>query len=106
VHDVDLVFDLVGGETQERSWAVLKRGGILVSTVSEPAPGVAAARQARGVITTARPSGELLHKIGALIELGDVKPIVQSVLPLSQAPEALEANRRGHSLGKTVLRVA
>jgi NADPH:quinone reductase-like Zn-dependent oxidoreductase len=36
VHDVDVVFDLLDGETLERSWAVLKKGGILVSTLSPP----------------------------------------------------------------------
>src|SRR6266481_207334 len=33
VHDADVVLDTVGGETQQRSWKVLKRGGILVGIV-------------------------------------------------------------------------
>jgi NADPH:quinone reductase-like Zn-dependent oxidoreductase len=36
VHDVDLVFDLVAGDTQERSWAVLKDGRALISTLARP----------------------------------------------------------------------
>jgi NADPH:quinone reductase-like Zn-dependent oxidoreductase len=102
VRDVDMVLDLIGGETQERSWAVLKAGGMMVSTIAEPR----ATRQASGVSFMAQPHGEQLRKIAALIELGDVKPIVQSVFPLSEAPRALELNRQGHSLGKTVLKVA
>jgi NADPH:quinone reductase-like Zn-dependent oxidoreductase len=41
-----------------------------------------------------------------LIELGEVRPIVQSVFPLSEVSEAQETNRQGHSLGKIVLLVA
>jgi NADPH:quinone reductase-like Zn-dependent oxidoreductase len=36
VSDVDVVLDLVGGDTQQRSWPVLKPGGILVSAVQPP----------------------------------------------------------------------
>src|SRR5499427_5809458 len=39
VREVDMVFDLIGGETRRRSWPVLKKGGILVSTMMEPFPG-------------------------------------------------------------------
>jgi NADPH:quinone reductase-like Zn-dependent oxidoreductase len=38
VSDVDLVFDLDSGDTQDRSWGVLKEGGILVSTLGQPQP--------------------------------------------------------------------
>jgi NADPH:quinone reductase-like Zn-dependent oxidoreductase len=47
VRDVDLVFDLVNGETQDRSWAVLKQGGTMVSTLTKPSAERAKARGAR-----------------------------------------------------------
>src|SRR5262249_60582554 len=34
--EVDVVLDLIGGGTRKRSWPVLKKGGILVSTMMEP----------------------------------------------------------------------
>ena len=42
VHGVDLVFDLVGGDTLQRSWQVMKPGGVLVSVVSPPPPAAVA----------------------------------------------------------------
>ena len=42
VRDVDLVLDTLGGDTQQRSWKVLKKGGMLVSIVQPPSPDEAA----------------------------------------------------------------
>jgi NADPH:quinone reductase-like Zn-dependent oxidoreductase len=47
VREVDVVFDLIGGETRKRSWPVLKKGGILVSTMMEAVPEHARTRRAR-----------------------------------------------------------
>jgi len=64
VHDIDAVIDLVGGDIQARSFAVLKRGGTLISAVSQPDQGIAAARGVKAAfflveVTTGRlaPSG-------------------------------------------------
>jgi NADPH:quinone reductase-like Zn-dependent oxidoreductase len=103
--DIDLVFDLIGGEIQERSWAVLKPGGIVVSTVAAPSQEKAASHRARGTIFRAQPNGRQLAEIGALIDAGKVKPMVQAVFALSEAAKALQANQQGHTLGKIVLRV-
>lgn len=104
--DVDLVLDLIGGETQERSWAVVKAGGIIVSAVTTPSQEKAASHRARGTIFRTQPSGQQLAEIGALTDAGKVKPFVQAVFPLSEAAKALQTNRQGHTLGKIVLRVA
>ncbi|HEX4098354.1 MAG TPA: NADP-dependent oxidoreductase, partial [Caulobacteraceae bacterium] len=55
VHDADLVYDLIGGETETRSWQVLKRGGTLVSTVHEPDADRAAAAGVRAMRYTCQP---------------------------------------------------
>src|SRR5579872_1001458 len=106
VHDVDLVFDLIGGDTLVRSWQVVKPGGVLVSVVG-PRPSFAEAK-AHGVRPAwfiVEPNREQLIQIGALIDTGRIRPIIETVLPLSQARQAYEQGARGHTRGKIVLRV-
>jgi NADPH:quinone reductase-like Zn-dependent oxidoreductase len=100
---VDVVLDLVGGDTQERSWKVLKTGGRLISTVSTPSSqrALLCGVRARKIQTQTRPDEMLM--IGELIGNGEIKVIVEKVLPLSRASEALEMSRRGHVRGKIVL---
>jgi NADPH:quinone reductase-like Zn-dependent oxidoreductase len=105
VHDVDLVFDTVGGDTLERSWQVVKKGGILVSVASPPSPEQAKAHGVRPVWFVVEPNREQLIQIGALIDAGQIRPIIETVLPLSQARQAYEQGARGHTRGKIVLRL-
>lgn len=105
VHDVDLVLDTVGGDTVERSWAVVKKGGVLISVASPPSPEQARAHGVRSVWFTVEPNREQLIQIGALIDAGQIRPIIETILPLSQARQAYEQGARGHTRGKIVLRV-
>jgi NADPH:quinone reductase-like Zn-dependent oxidoreductase len=105
VHDVDLVLDMVGGDTLERSWQVVKKGGVLVSVASSPSPEQAKAHGVRPVGFIVEPNREQLIQIGALIDAGRIRPIIETVLPLSQARQAYEQGARGHTRGKIVLRV-
>jgi len=106
VHDVDLVFDTVGGDTLERSWQVVKPGGVLVSVVSpRPSFEEAKAHGVRPVWFIVEPNREQLIQIGALIDAGRIRPIIETVLPLSQARQAYEQGAKGHTRGKIVLRV-
>jgi NADPH:quinone reductase-like Zn-dependent oxidoreductase len=103
VSDMDVVLDLLGGETQETSWAVLRRGGILVSTVAEPAPEKAQAHGVRGIRYTAQPDAAQLRQIAAMIDAGDVRPFVSRTFALSEALDALKTVESGHTVGKVVL---
>jgi NADPH:quinone reductase-like Zn-dependent oxidoreductase len=103
VSDIDVVFDLVAGETQARSWAVLKPGGIIVSTLTEPPQDEARRRGMRGTRYVAEANGPELLEIARLIEEGKVRPRVQSTFPLDRAAEAQEALEHGHTRGKIVL---
>ena len=98
---VDVVFDLMGGETQARSWQVLKPGGILVTAVMPPAEG--APDGLRVVRVGVRPLGHQLREIAGLIDAGRVRIHVDRTLPLSDAGDALELVRQGHTRGKVVL---
>ncbi len=106
VQGVDFVFDTVGGDTLQRSWQVVKPGGVLLSVVS-PRPSFAEAKEhdVRPVWFVVEPNREQLVHIGALIDEGKVRPIINTVLPLSQARQAYEQGEKGHTRGKIVLRV-
>jgi NADPH:quinone reductase-like Zn-dependent oxidoreductase len=105
VGEVDVVFDLVGGEIQERSWQVLKKGGVLVSTLNEPSREKAAARGARGLRYTVAESGVDLAAIGELIDAGKVKPVVTRTYPFKEAAAAEQFLEHEHPAGKVVLSV-
>jgi NADPH:quinone reductase-like Zn-dependent oxidoreductase len=105
VTPVDLVFDLIGGETQERSFAVVKPGGALISTLAEPDPQRAASQGIRVGRYTAQPNGAQLQDIASLIDAGKVKVTVDSTFGLHQAAEAQDALKNGHVRGKIVLRL-
>jgi NADPH:quinone reductase-like Zn-dependent oxidoreductase len=102
---VDLVIDLIGGETQQRSWAVLRNGGTMVSTLQQPSPEEARARQARAIVFMAKPLREQLIEIGRLIDAGQVRVLVQHTHALEEAPQAHEELEHQHAMGKTVLTV-
>jgi len=104
--DIDVVFDLVGGETQEHSWSVLRRGGILVSTVSEPSKEKAAAIGVRSARYMAVPDADQLREIDALIQSGRVRPMVSRKYAVGEAREALRALEEGHVTGKLVVDLA
>jgi NADPH:quinone reductase-like Zn-dependent oxidoreductase len=106
VHDVDLVLDTIGGDTQKRSWKLLKKGGILVSVaVGNPSAEDAASHGVRCAHTVVRPSATQLNEIAELIDSGKLNVHVETVLPLQEARQAQEFNKLGHTRGKIVLRV-
>jgi NADPH:quinone reductase-like Zn-dependent oxidoreductase len=104
VSDVDVVFDTVGGETQERAFQTLKRGGVLVSTVNPPSAekakefGVTVAM----VVMTAK--SDQLAEINRLLESGKLKVRVATVLPLAEVKKAHQLSASGHADGKIILR--
>ena len=103
---IDLVFDLVGGDTLQRSWQVIKPGGMLVSVVSPPPPAaVAKEHDVRFAWFVVEPNREQLLQIGALIEAGQLHPVIDTVFPLAEARQAYEQAAQGHTRGKIVLRV-
>ena len=103
--NIDIVLDTIGGETQERSWSVLKKGGVLVSLVQPPSEEKAKALGIQAAFVAGHPSGAELAKIAKLIDSGDLKPIVNRIVPLSEARRAHELSQTGHTHGKIVLRV-
>jgi NADPH:quinone reductase-like Zn-dependent oxidoreductase len=107
VDNADVVLDVVGGDTQERSWKVLKPGGILVSIVQAPSEETAAAHDVRhAMVMEAPPIGETLTEVAAMVDAGQIKPHVSTVLPLKETAKAHDMVQGGHTRGKLVLQVA
>ena len=104
--DIDLVIDTVGGETQRRSFAVLKRGGVLVSSVAAPDQDMAARHGVRAIFFLVNVASEGLRCIGQMIDDGRLTTSVGEVLPLREARIAHEMLAgRPHKRGKIVLSV-
>jgi len=123
---VDVVFDLIGGDTQKRSFLVLKKGGHLVAATQPVSPEETARHGVSGAMMRLAPSADMLGRIARLLEEGTIRPDVATVYALQDAAEAWKdiagnlpgvhgmspsgpdgprpARRRAH--GKIVLRVA
>ncbi|MFB2921332.1 NADP-dependent oxidoreductase [Aerosakkonema funiforme] len=105
VRDVDVVFDTIGGDVQERSWQVLKPGGVLVSVITPPPAEMAAQYNCRGEYVFIQPDAAQLTEIAQLIDAGYVKPIVETTLPLADVRQAHQLSQSHRARGKIVLQV-
>lgn len=103
--DFDLVIDLIGGETQARSWQVLGEGGRLVSTLEMPDAHHPQAQGKTGTRFTARPDGHELGEIATYVENRQVEVFIANTFELRDAAEALDFIANKHVHGKVVLRV-
>jgi len=119
---IDVVFDLIGGDTQQRSFLVLKEGGHLVSATQPVSQEEAARHRVSGMMMRLTPSADMLGKIARLVEDGTIRPDVAAVYALQDVAQAWKdlagnlpavhgmrpgergTKRRSH--GKIVLRVA
>jgi NADPH:quinone reductase-like Zn-dependent oxidoreductase len=106
VKDVDVVVDLVGGETLARSYAVVKPGGIIVSLVLPPDEKKLQERQIRGRYFRMERDGLRLGKLADLIDRGMLKVRIKHLLPLLAAKEAQDLTQSGQAHGKVVLHLA
>jgi NADPH:quinone reductase-like Zn-dependent oxidoreductase len=105
--NIDLVLDLIAGDTQDRSWGVLKTsGGAIVSTLTEPSKAVARKHHARGMRMVVKVKTAQLRKIASLIGSGRVKVTVAKVFPLRRVTEAHRCLENDHVRGKVELHIA
>lgn len=106
VHDVDVVYDTVGGEATGRSWSTLKPGGIMVVIAGMPDADAAAAHGVR-VANVAQPdvTTPVLDELVALVASGELVPQVGATYPLEEAAHAQAASETGHGRGRIVIHV-
>jgi NADPH:quinone reductase-like Zn-dependent oxidoreductase len=101
---LDVVLDTIGGDTQDRSFSVLKPGGILVSAVAAPDQEKAARHGVRALFFLVGVSSKRLEEIAALFDAGQLAASVGEVLPLTEARTAHEMLAgKPHKRGKIVL---
>jgi NADPH:quinone reductase-like Zn-dependent oxidoreductase len=105
VTDVDLVFDLIGKDTQQRSLQVIKPGGRLITTVAPEFKDEAKEKHIRLEGFTAQSYIEDLEQIGDLIDRGIVSPVVSAVLSLDECKKAEMLSAKGETRGKIVIKV-
>jgi NADPH:quinone reductase-like Zn-dependent oxidoreductase len=104
--EVDLCVDLVGRDLQRRAFAVVKKGGRLVSTVAPPDQELAQAHGITALMFRMQPQGDQLREIARQIDAGRVRVNVARVMPFEKTSEAEELSRKQQVSGKIVLRVA
>jgi NADPH:quinone reductase-like Zn-dependent oxidoreductase len=105
LNDIDLVFDLIAGEVQDRSFRVLRDGGAMISTLKEPDKARAREKNLRVAHYMAEPNGKQLAEISRLIDDGRVRPVVDSVFAFHDAAKAQAKLANEHVRGKIVLEV-
>lgn len=101
VHSIEGVLDVVGGETQARSWQVLRPGGVLVSTVGPMR--VPSGLDVRGLSIVMHPNRNQVEEIGRMLEEGSLIVRIAEVLPLEEARRAHEDGERHIVHGKIIL---
>ena len=99
--DFDLVLDLVGGDTLDRSWQVLTPDGAVVSTA---VPDIAARTPAgrRGLWFSMQPDAERLSQIAQQVAEGRLRSTIAEIVDVASLPAAVERTRTGHAPGKIV----
>jgi NADPH:quinone reductase-like Zn-dependent oxidoreductase len=99
--EVDVVFDVIGGEILDRSAALVRTGGTLVTIARPP---TVKPRDGRALFFVVEPDRSRLADLAQRLRDGRLKPIVGAVRPLAEAPAAFAPGR--HKSGKTIIRIA
>jgi alcohol dehydrogenase len=129
VRDYDVVFDTLGGETLQKSIRVVRPGGKVISVAGPPEPDFAKEfglnwflvqamrvlsfrirwRAKRRRVTYSflfmKASGDQLRELGALIDSGAIRPVVDRVFPFRSTTEALAYVEKGRAKGKVVIQI-
>jgi len=106
LRDIDIVFDVVGGEVHARSYKVLRRGGIMACLAAGPYKDEGAAHGVEVRMARVLPDPKALSAVVGLAGAGRLKPHIAHVLPLADFAKAQTLSQTGHARGKTVLTLA
>ncbi len=105
LNNFDAVFDTVGGDTYEKSFKVLRKGGIIVSMLEQPNQKLMKQYGVSAIGQFTQVNSERLSRVAELAEKGVIKVHVDKIYPLERAREALEFLQTGHPRGKVVLKM-
>ncbi len=98
--EVDVALDVIGGEILDRSAALVRAGGTLVTTIREP---TVPPKDGRAIFFVVQADRSQLADLAQRVRDGRLKPIVGAVRPLAEAPAAFAPDRR--IPGKTIIRI-
>ncbi len=101
IGEVDVVLDVIGGEILERSMALVRNGGTLVTIAAPP---TSHPRNGRAVFFVVEPDRTQLTELAHRVRDGRLKPLIGAVRPLAAAVDAFARHRRG--AGKTIIEVS
>lgn len=105
ITDYDAVFDTVGGETLERSYGVLKKGGILVTMAGKPDEAKITEHGITAIAQMTATTTDRLNRLTVLINDGVIKPQIDKTFSLEEASVAYEYLEKSHPKGKVVVTV-
>ena len=100
--DFDAVFDTVGGDTTNKSFKVLKKGGTLVSMLGRPDAALAKRHEVTAIGQFTKVTTDVLRRVAQLVDGGKVKIRVAQVFPIEKSQEAFQLVEEGRSRGKVV----
>lgn len=103
--DFDAVYDTVGGDTTDKSFAVLKKGGVLVSMKGQPKEELTKKYEVTGIGQMTKNNSAHQARVAELVDSGVIKPQVDKVFPLDQTREAFDYQETSHPRGKVVVKV-
>jgi NADPH:quinone reductase-like Zn-dependent oxidoreductase len=101
--DVDGVFDTAGGEGTNKLFAIIKKGGKLISMAGQPDQEIAKQHEVTAVTQMTAVSTEQLKKLAALVDSGKVKVQIEKTFPFSEIKEAFVYFETQHPKGKVVV---
>jgi NADPH:quinone reductase-like Zn-dependent oxidoreductase len=100
IGEADVVFDVIGGDIGERSTALVRRGGTMVTIAMPP---TAQPKEGRAVFFVVEPDRAQLTELAQRVRDGRLKPLVGDVRALTETADAFARHRR--TPGKTIIRV-
>lgn len=98
--EVDVVFDVIGADILDRSAALVRAGGTLVTIAMPPK---VQPTNGRAVFFVVEPDRARLTDLATRLRDGRLKPVVGAVRPLAEAPAAFAPDER--TSGKTIIHV-
>lgn len=101
VGEVDVIFDVIGGDILERSTQLVRPGGTVVTIAMPP---TVQPKDGRAIFFVVEPDRARLTDLAQRLQTGQLKPIVSAVRPLSETASAFARHRR--TPGKTIIQVA
>lgn len=106
VKDVDVVLNCVRADALARSYASVKKGGMIISITDEPDQTECAKHSITCSRMGAHPEASVLEEVTKLIDARKITPIVSQTFPLADASKAQQQIETHHTVGKIVLKVA